>query len=71
MKKIAIVILLSCLLFLTGCSKYCHSWKGQREFERDKYMCVQGKGGDADTQIFQSLNLGQCLRYEYGWYNCK
>ena len=53
---IAILITAICIISC-GTTRWCHPTKGPEDFERDKWECVYGMGGDIDAKMMHVLEL--------------
>ncbi len=62
-------------LFLTGCAAktFVHSYKGEQDFNRDKYNCqaeatqTAANFGAAGNPLIIADQMESCLVNKYGW----
>jgi len=55
MKTIALIFM---AMLITGCGgRWCHPTKGPADFERDKWECVYGRGGNPDALMMNTFEM--------------
>jgi len=57
MKTVIAVLIMALCIYGCAQTKWCHPTKGPADFERDKWECVYGRGGNPDALMMNTFEM--------------
>jgi len=66
-KSLLLGVVFPVALFLSGCSRWSHPAKGEREFQNDRAVCEHEADEKGETEYWPRYEIQKACMIERGW----